>query len=137
MKNVQKSCLVRTKGKICLLTRFETIQIIDQRKAFCRQRIPGSSCVRKETIDIDALIASRNVGRKIGQPIRIISGPATTIRKGDQFSKHSPQKQVPPRINSYSITTKFHINPHTISHLPPVSSSSLRIVITFVISQLF
>ena len=31
-----------------------------QRKAFYRQRIPGYSCARKESIDIDILVTSRN-----------------------------------------------------------------------------
>ena len=35
-----------------------------QRKAFYRQRIPGSSCPRKETIDINILVAW-NGDRKI------------------------------------------------------------------------
>ena len=35
-------------------------KIIRVRKAFHRQRIPESSHVRKETVDIDSLVASRN-----------------------------------------------------------------------------
>ena len=44
-------------------------KIIGQRKAFCRQRIPESTCARKETVDIDILIKSRNRDRKIMQSI--------------------------------------------------------------------
>ena len=40
-------------------------KIIGQRKAFYRQRIPESSCAKKETVDIDILVASRNGDRKI------------------------------------------------------------------------
>ena len=40
-------------------------KIIGQMKTFCRQRIPQSSCVRKETVDIDILVTSRNGDRKI------------------------------------------------------------------------
>ena len=40
-------------------------KIIGQRKAFYRQRIPESSCARKETVDIDILVTSRNGDRKI------------------------------------------------------------------------
>ena len=50
-------------------------KIIGQRKTFYRQRIPESSCVRKETVDIDILVPSQNVDRKIIQSIRIISRP--------------------------------------------------------------
>ena len=47
-----------------------------QRKAFCRQRIPESSCAIKEAVDIDLLITSRNGDRKFIQPVRIASEPA-------------------------------------------------------------
>ena len=40
-------------------------KIIGQRKAFYRQKIPGSSCARKETVYIDILVTSRNGDRKI------------------------------------------------------------------------
>ena len=49
--------------------------IIGQRKAFYRQRIPEPSCARKETVDIDILVTSRNGDRKIMQSIRITSRP--------------------------------------------------------------
>ena len=41
-------------------SRLKATYIIGQRKAFHRQRIPKSSCVRKETIDIDILVTTRN-----------------------------------------------------------------------------
>ena len=44
-----------------------------QRTSFYRQRIPGSSCARKETIDINILLTSKNGDRKIMQSIRIAS----------------------------------------------------------------
>ena len=40
-------------------------KIIGQRKAFYRQRIPESSCVRKETVVRDILVISRNGDRNI------------------------------------------------------------------------
>ena len=46
---------------------------------FYRQRIPGSICARKETVDIDILLTSRNSGIK-NHAIRITSRPPT--RKG-------------------------------------------------------
>ena len=36
-----------------------------QRKAFCRQRISESSCAKKETVDMDILVTSRDDDRKI------------------------------------------------------------------------
>ena len=46
-------------------SRLKTTKIIGQRKAFYRQKIPESSCTRKETVDIDVLVTSRNGDRKI------------------------------------------------------------------------
>ena len=48
-------------------------KIIGQRKAFYRQKIPELSCARKETVDIDILVTSRNDDRKIMQSFRITS----------------------------------------------------------------
>ena len=62
-------------------SRLNTTKIIGQRKAFYRQRIPGSSCAKKETIDIDVLVTSGIGDRKIMQSIRITSRPVTRIRK--------------------------------------------------------
>ena len=53
-------------------------KIIDQRKAFYRQRIPESNFASKETFDIDILVISRNVDRKVMQSIRITSRPPST-----------------------------------------------------------
>ena len=53
-------------------------KIIYQRKAFYRQRIPESNCVSKEIFDIDILVISRNVDRKVMQSIRITSRPPST-----------------------------------------------------------
>ena len=47
--------------------------IIGQRKAFYWQRIPEFSCAKKEIVDIDILLTSRNGDRKIMQSIRITS----------------------------------------------------------------
>ena len=46
-------------------------KIIGQGKTFYRQRIPEFSCPRKETVDIDTHVTSRNGDRKIMQSIRI------------------------------------------------------------------
>ena len=45
-------------------SRFKATTIIGQRKAFCRQTIPEPSCMRKETVDIEILVTSRNVDKK-------------------------------------------------------------------------
>ena len=46
-------------------SRLKTTKIIGQRKAFSRQKIAEPSCLRKETVDIDVLVTSRNGDRKI------------------------------------------------------------------------
>ena len=48
-------------------SRHKAIYITAQRKAFYWYRIPDSSCVRKETVDIDILVPSMNGNRKIMQ----------------------------------------------------------------------
>ena len=45
-------------------------KIIDQRKAFYRQRILESTCARKGSIDIDTLVTSKNGDTEIMQTIR-------------------------------------------------------------------
>ena len=57
-----------------------TTKIIGQRKAFYRQRILESSCVKKETVDINILVTSRNGDRQIMQSIRITSRPTSRKR---------------------------------------------------------
>ena len=49
-------------------------------KNICRQRIPESICTRKETIDIDILVTSRNGDRNMIPSIKITSGPPAIIR---------------------------------------------------------
>ena len=62
-------------------------KIIGQRKAFSRQRIPDFSSARKETVDIDILVTSRNGDRKTMQSIRITSRPPSRKRKWNQLSQ--------------------------------------------------
>ena len=47
-----------------LNSRLKVTKIIRQRKAFYRQKIPESSCAKKEIVDIDIPVASRNGDRK-------------------------------------------------------------------------
>ena len=68
-------------------SRLKATKILGQRKAFQRQRIPESSCARKETVDIDVLVTSRNGDRKIMKPIKIASRPHLRKRKQNQFSQ--------------------------------------------------
>ena len=68
-------------------SKLKATKVIGQRKAFYRQIIPGSSCARKETVDIDILVTSRNGNRKIMQSIRITSRLSSTKRKWNQLSQ--------------------------------------------------
>ena len=68
-------------------SRLKDTKIIGQRIAFYRERISESSCAKKETVDIDMLVTSRNGDRKIMHSIRITSGPLTRIRKWNQLSQ--------------------------------------------------
>ena len=65
----------------------KTTKITGQRKAFYRQSIPEFSRARKETVDIDILVTSRNGDRKIMQSIRIMSRPTSRKRKWNQLSQ--------------------------------------------------
>ena len=64
-------------------SRLKATKIIDQRKTFYRQRIQESSCTRKETVDIDIFVTSRNSDRKIMQSIR----PTLRKRTWNQLSQ--------------------------------------------------
>ena len=61
-------------------------KIIGQGKTFYWQRISQSSSVRKETVDIDILVTSRNGDRKIMQSIRITSRLSLRKRKWNNLS---------------------------------------------------
>ena len=67
-------------------SRLKATKMIGQRKAFYRQRISESSCARKETVDIDILVTSRNGDKKM-QSIRITSRPPSRKRKWNQLSQ--------------------------------------------------
>ena len=56
-------------------SRLKAIYIIGQKKTFYWQSIPESSCAKKEIIDIDILVTSRNGDRKIMQSIRLTRRP--------------------------------------------------------------
>ena len=60
-------------------SRLKPTKIIGQRKAFYRERIPESSCARKETIDIDILVTSRNGHKKVMRSIRFTSCNLTDL----------------------------------------------------------
>ena len=68
-------------------SRLKATKIIGQRKEFYRERIPEPSCARKETVDIDILVTSRNGHRKIMQSIKITSRPPSRKRKWNQLSQ--------------------------------------------------
>ena len=46
-------------------SRLKPTKIRGQRKAFHKQRIPESSRTKKETVDLDIFVTSRNSDRKI------------------------------------------------------------------------
>ena len=68
-------------------SRLKATKIIGQRKAFYRQRIPETSCLRKETFGIDIIVTSRNGDRKLMQSIKITSRPPSRKRKWDHMSQ--------------------------------------------------
>ena len=68
-------------------SRLKATNIIGQRKEFYRQKIPESSCVSKETVEIDIHVTSRNGDRKIIQSIRTTSRPILRKRKWSQLSQ--------------------------------------------------
>ena len=68
-------------------SRLKAIKIIGQRNAFYGQKIPESSCERKETVDIDALVISRNSEAKIMQSIRIMSRPPFRKKMWNQWNQ--------------------------------------------------
>ena len=65
-------------------------KIIGQRKTFYRQGIPESSSVRRETVDIEIPVTSRNGDRKIMQFIRVNSRPAGSA-SSVSFEEHLPK----------------------------------------------
>ena len=73
--------------KMSVNSRLKATKIIDQKKAFYRQRITESSCARKETIDIDILVTSRNGNWKIKQSNRITRRHPSRIKKWSQVSQ--------------------------------------------------
>ena len=63
--SIHEICLERTcSHRMSVNSRLKATEIIGQRKAFYRQRIPEPSSARKETVDIDILLTSSN-GDKI------------------------------------------------------------------------
>ena len=68
-------------------SRLQATKIIGQRKAFYRQTVSESSYVRKESLDIDILVTSKNGDSKITQSIRITSRPPLRKKKWNQLSQ--------------------------------------------------
>ena len=62
-KEAQKDYIIQEKRCV----RLKATKIIGQRKAFHRQKIPGSSCARKEIVHTDILVTFGNGDRKIMQ----------------------------------------------------------------------
>ena len=70
-----------------LRTNFHSFNPLQYESKCHKQIIPESSCARKETVDIDILVTSRNGHRKIMQSIRIMSGPPSRKKKWNQLSQ--------------------------------------------------
>ena len=68
-------------------SRLNATKIIGQSKPFYRLRIPESSCARKETVDLDILVTSKNGDRKIMQSMRITSRLPSRKRMWYQLSQ--------------------------------------------------
>ena len=60
--------------------------MILQIKSFYMQRISDSGRAKKETVDINILVRSRNGDRKIMQSIRITSRAPSRVREWNQMS---------------------------------------------------
>ena len=92
-------------------SRLKATKIICQSKAFYGQRISGSSCAKKETVNMNILVPSRNGDRKIMQFIRITSRPPRRIRKWNQFSEfrwtHTKLKSIEKIWAGYPFNTTF------------------------------
>ena len=65
-----------------LNSRLKANKIIGRGKVFSRQRIPQYSCARKETVDIDILVTSKNGDREI---IKTICRDHSRIKKWNQL----------------------------------------------------
>ena len=78
-----------------------------------RQRIPEFSCVRKETVDIDILVTSRNGERKIKQSIIIKSSPPSRIRKWNQINTYRKDSKsdfhLPKQTNCGAIALSYPV----------------------------
>ena len=73
-------------------SRLKATEIISQKREFYRQRIPESSCARKETVDVDILITSSNCDRNIMQSIRMTSRRPSRIGTSSASSdEHLPK----------------------------------------------
>ena len=63
----------------------EEVQIIGEKKGFCRRKTPQSK--KKETVGIGVFIISKNHDRKTMQPIRRTSGPHAKIKMSNHFGR--------------------------------------------------
>ena len=122
--------------KVPINSRLKAIYIIGQRKAFCGQRIPESSCARKGTVDIEIPITSRRKGdRKIMQPIKITSETATRMRKWNQllfyrYLVKTTLRQVCFTLNKYKsnfLKGEFQWLPHPSTYLTSRKASLYKV----------
>ena len=96
----------------CLL--IKTTWIIGQRKAFHSQRIPESSCARKDTVNIEILVKSRKGDRKIMQSTTVTSRPLTRKRMWSQLSQFWRRStKVIPGLGIWGVQWYAHASAHT------------------------
>ena len=59
-ENHRGNCIERNPKKKMSINRLKAIYIIDHRKAFCGQRIPESSCAKKETVSLGRKVTEKS-----------------------------------------------------------------------------
>ena len=84
---VQMKMKILADFQICISVPLKPFRSCVKGKHSVGRKIPESSCARKESVDIDMFVASRNGDRKIMQSIRIMSRPSFQIRKWNQLSQ--------------------------------------------------
>ena len=95
LKNSQESWLERTQRSRCL--KGGGLKPFGSQSEGNHSGDKTSRDTRKETVDIDLLVTSRNGDREIVDTVRKTSGSPTRIRKCNQFSqfRRTPTKLMP------------------------------------------
>ena len=89
------------KKRVYWLQTYNHFKIMGQKKAFCRQRIPESSCVRKGTVDKYILKISTNGVTKIMQLI-----------KNNEWTCHKNEEVRPVLFGFFCCNNNDQLNEH-------------------------